>query len=270
MSYIDSINQAATASQSTNPAEKSDEVLGKQDFLTLLVAQLQNQDPLNPDDPTEFTAQLAQFSQLEQMFNLNESVDSMAASLQGSDKMAALETIGKDVVYETANFKYDGSSVEVGYKLDGYASNVKLHLQHNGTTIKTLSGSELTEGNHFITWDGKTASGQQAPIGDYKIVMEAQAGEGGSVAASPLIKSEVTGVDLQGSIGGTLITQAGEIGFSSILGVYDKNTSGQSTTQNPNSDETTEENSESDSIVDDVVAAAADELTDDSESNATL
>lgn len=261
MSYIDSINQAATASQSTNSSENSDEVLGKQDFLTLLVAQLQNQDPLNPDDPTEFTAQLAQFSQLEQMFNLNESVDSMAASLEGSDEMAALQTIGKDVVYETASFNYDGSDVEVGYTLDGLASDVKLHLQLNGTTIKTLTGEELTAGNHFITWDGTTDSGQQAPIGDYTIVLEAKAGEGDSVAASPLIKSEVTGVNLNGSFGGTLVTTAGEISFSSILGVYEKNTSGQSTSQEQDSEETTEEDSEQESIVDDVIAAAAEELT---------
>ena len=70
-SYIDSINQAATASTGKSTAKKDDDaVMGKQDFLSLLVAQLQNQDPLNPDDPTEFTAQLAQFSSLEQLFTL--------------------------------------------------------------------------------------------------------------------------------------------------------------------------------------------------------
>ncbi len=270
MSYIESINQAATTSQSTNPVEKNDEVLGKQDFLTLLVAQLQNQDPLNPDDPTEFTAQLAQFSQLEQMFNLNESVDSMAASLEGSDKMAALETIGKDVVYEAVNFKYDGSPVELGYKLDGFASDVKLHLQHNGTTIKTLTGTELSAGNHFIAWDGTTDSGQQAPVGDYKIILEAKAGEGESIAASPLIKSEVTGVDLNSSFGGTLLTSVGEISFSSILGVYNKNAPGQSSTPEQAPDETTEDDNDSESIVDDVIAAVADELAGNSDSNTTL
>ncbi len=68
-SYIDSINQATTASLGISTAKNSnDAVMGKEDFLTLLVAQLQNQDPLNPDDPTEFTAQLAQFSSLEQLF----------------------------------------------------------------------------------------------------------------------------------------------------------------------------------------------------------
>lgn len=262
MSYIEAISQASTASSSTTSTTSTDDVLGKEDFLTLLVAQLQNQDPLNPDDPTEFTAQLAQFSQLEQMFNLNESVDGMAASIENSDSMTALQTMGKEVVYESSSFNYDGSEVEVGYQLDGYASEVTLYLQLNGSTMKTITGSDLTAGNHFTTWDGTTDSGQQAPVGEYNIVMEVQAGEGNSVAASPLVKSEVTGVDLQGSVGGTLITSAGEIGFTYILGVYDKETSGESTSSDESTDDTTEEDSDSDSIVDDIVDDVVDDVVD--------
>ncbi len=62
---IQSLNSATAASSSTSSTENSDEIMGKEDFLTLLVAQLQNQDPLDPDDATEFTAQLAEYSSLE-------------------------------------------------------------------------------------------------------------------------------------------------------------------------------------------------------------
>lgn len=239
MTYIDNINQAATAANADNlTPDKTDEAaLGKQDFLTLLVAQLQNQDPLNPDDPTEFTAQLAQFSSLEQLFNLNDSMDSMAASVQQSDKLSALQTIGKDVVYDSSDFSFNGEPVEIGYKLDGQASQVQLYIQKAGTTIAIIDGQQLSQGTHFITWDGLTQNGQPAPQGDYSIVLQAKAPEGQSIAASPIVKSEVTGVDLEGQVGGTLITAAGQVGFTSILGVYDKKADGASTKKSDSEDE---------------------------------
>jgi hypothetical protein len=66
-----------------------------------------------------------------------------------------------------------------------------------------------------------TQNGAAAPVGKYKIVVSAKAAEGSSVAATPLVKSEVTGVDLGGEGGGTLITTTGEVAFNAIIGVYD-------------------------------------------------
>jgi len=232
-SYIESINQAATASSGQTTAKsKDDAVMGKQDFLTLLVAQLQNQDPLNPDDPTEFTAQLAQFSSLEQLFTLNESMNNFVTSNANSDRLSTLGTIGKDVAYSGSSFNFSGSPVELGYTLDAQASAVSLALQLDGVTVATLKGTALTSGNHYLAWHGLTTDGAKAPSGKYKIVLQAKAASGESVAASPLIKSEVTGVDLGGESGGTLITKAGEVSFNSIIGVYDPGTSGGSTATN--------------------------------------
>ncbi len=221
-SYTDAINQAANVSAVKSKTESTGETsMGKEDFLSLLVAQLQNQDPLNPDDPTEFTAQLAQFSSLEQLFTLNESMDNLVSSNAASDKISTLSTIGKTVAYQGGSFEFSGKPVEVGYQLDGAASEVTILLQKNSDTVATLEGTELTAGNHYITWDGLTAKGDPAPLGEYTIVLQAKAVEDGSVEALPLVKSEVTGVDLGGQSGGTLITNAGEISFNSILGVYE-------------------------------------------------
>ncbi len=223
--YIPSINQAATATSATAKSGSSslkESVMGKQEFLTLLVAQLQNQDPLNPDEPTEFTAQLAQFSSLEQLFNLNESMNNLVTSNANSDRLSTLSTIGKEVVYQDGTFNFTGDPVTLGYQLDGQAKEVTLALQLNGVTVKTLKGTELTAGNHFLAWDGLTEDGTAAPVGKYSIVVQAKAGEGESVAAGPLIRSEVTGVDLNGEFGGILITRSGEVQFNTILGVYEK------------------------------------------------
>ena len=228
-SFIDSINQAATASSTTKSSTATskdtattENVMGKQEFLTLLVAQLQNQDPLNPNDPTEFTAQLAQFSSLEQLFNLNKSMDNLVTSNANSDKLTTLNTIGKEVIYQDGSFDFTGEPITLGYKLDGQAKEVTLALQLDGATVATLKGTDLTKGNHFLTWDGLATNGQPAASGKYKIVITAKAAEGESVAANPLIRSEVTGVDLDGEFGGVLITKAGKVEFNTILGVYEK------------------------------------------------
>jgi flagellar basal-body rod modification protein FlgD len=206
MSYIDVINQAATAQAQTDKkkSDASRDIMGKEDFLTLLVAQLKNQDPMNPDEPTEFTAQLAQFSSLEQLFNLNDSMNNVSA---------AVADFGSSTTY-------DGSPITIGYSLDGPATSVKLHLQHDGATITTLEGSELSKGNHFLTWNGLDAQGRPAPIGDYTIVIEATAAAG-SIAAAPLVRSEVTGVDLDAGNGGLLFTRAGQVSVNEIKGVYE-------------------------------------------------
>jgi flagellar basal-body rod modification protein FlgD len=227
-SSIDSINQTTKASTAIS---NKDALMGKQDFLMLLVAQLQNQDPLNPSDPTEFTAQLAQFSSLEQLFTLNESMENLVTSNANADRFSTLNTIGKDAAYHSSSFNFTGEPVEIGYQLDGKASEVTLSLQQNGVTIATIKGEELSSGSHYFTWDGVLKNGQSAPTGKYEITIQAKSVGEESVGVAPLLKSEVTGVDLNGEYGGVLITKAGEVAFSSILGVYEPGISKTPTTE---------------------------------------
>jgi flagellar basal-body rod modification protein FlgD len=236
MSDITSIyNQSVGASQSATATQSAQSragaVLAKEDFLTLLVAQLQNQDPLNPSDPTEFTAQLAQFSSLEQLFNLNDSMTNMATANANAARFTTLNTIGKEVSFPASSFDFNGEPVNLGYLLDGQAKDVSFALQLNGVTVATLKGEELNAGTHFVSWDGLTTDGKPAPAGNYKIVIQAQAADGQSVSVQSLVRSQVTGVDLGGNYGGTLLTLAGPISFASILGVYERN-AGQSGSSN--------------------------------------
>jgi len=219
--FLQSIGQTTTASNTVSKNESADQTnMGKEDFLKLLVAQLENQDPLNPDDATEFTSQLTEYSSLEQLMNINEGMENLVTSNGNSDRLSSLSTIGKEVSYHGAEFKFSGEPVEIGYQLDGTAQEVTISLQQNGGTVATLKGTGLSEGSHFLTWDGLTTNGELAPVGDYEIVLNAKASEDESVAVAPLIKSEVTGVDLEGGTGGILVTQAGQINFNEILGVY--------------------------------------------------
>lgn len=248
-SYVDAISQATTATTANTTTNSTTEsVMGKEDFLSLLVAQLQNQDPLNPDDPTEFTAQLAQFSQLEQLFTLNESMESLVSSNTNSDRLSTLTTIGKDVSYQTSTINFSGEPIDIGYQLDGQASSVTLSLQNNGATVATFQAEELSAGAHYINWDGLTSEGYPATPGEYKLIIQAQAAAGTDIEALTLVRSEVTGVDLGGEKGGLLLTKAGEIAFNSILGVYEPDSKIPANSQSGDEEDETASDSTADTI----------------------
>ena len=219
-SDIYSFSSAAPAGTGATSSVAAKDIMGKEDFLTLLVAQLKNQDPLNPDDPTEFTAQLAQFSSLEQLYNLNDSMQALAIAQGNSEKLSTLGLIGQSVSYNGSAFTFAGKPVEVGYQLDGTAASVTLSIQNDkGQTVSTLQAAdtELGAGNHFLTWDGTDQNGNLVPSGSYKIILQASAGgENSSIAAAPLIRSEVTGVDLTT---GMLTTRDGEVLLRNVLKV---------------------------------------------------
>jgi flagellar basal-body rod modification protein FlgD len=218
-SEIYSLPTAAT-NAGTKSSAAAKEIMGKEDFLTLLVAQLKNQDPLSPDDPTEFTAQLAQFSSLEQLHNLNDSMQALATAQGSSEKLSALSLIGQNISYYGSAFTFDGQPVEVGYNLDSTAASVTLSIQNEkGQTVSTMQAenTELAAGNHFINWDGKDQNGNPVPSGKYNLILQANAaGENSTIAAAPLIRSEVIGVDLST---GMLTTKDGEVLLKDVLKV---------------------------------------------------
>jgi len=224
MTTIAGTTAAAAATTTTAAAAKS-KTLGQSDFLSLLVAQLKNQDPLNPSDPTQFTAQLAQYSQLEQLFNLNDSMGNLTTAQTNSERLSSLSLIGQDVVVQGSDFTLGKTSTQLGYQADGKATSVKLNIQNSdGKTVGTVAGTDLTAGNHFLTWDGKDASGNMLPAGTYTITVDAKNSAGASVTIPPLVRATVTGVDLSSSEA-KIVTAAGEYKISAIFGAYNSSQS---------------------------------------------
>lgn len=149
------------------------ESLGKNDFLKLLIAQLQNQDPLNPASNTEFIAQLAQFSTLEQLTTMNSSLEqslefnkSVTESINNS---MMVNFIGKTVSAESGDFLYDGlNSIELRFDIDFDISHGKIEIMDgSGSVIRTLSLDSMDKGLRSVTWEGLTSLGVQAKEGDY-------------------------------------------------------------------------------------------------------
>jgi len=228
-SYVEGISQAVSASTNTSSTSSSSSassnaIMGKEDFLTLLVAQLQNQDPLNPSDPTEFTAQLAQFGQLEQLINLNSSIEDLTTAQTSVQQLSALSLIGKTILAEgsTLQIENEGDSAKIGYVLDNTASELSIQVQDSsGKTVRTLQATSLDAGTHSLLWDGKNDAGEAVKAGKYSLVLQAQsASEDSTVSVKSLVRGTVTGVDLADS-GIKLETAVGSFSLSSIHGVYD-------------------------------------------------
>jgi flagellar basal-body rod modification protein FlgD len=193
--------------------------LGKEDFLTLLVAQLQNQDPLNPSDPTEFTAQLAQYSSLEQLMSVNENIENLASTSQNQQQLSALGLIGREVVVDKGDFNLGDSDVTLGYNLDAQADRVELHVQDShGNSLAVIKPTDMTAGSHFVTWDGTDSNGKSIAQGSYHLsVLALDANEEG-ISSQALIKGQVTGVDLDGSQS-TLVTNCGSYSLSNVKSI---------------------------------------------------
>jgi len=179
------------------------QAMGKDDFLLLMVTQLQNQDPLDPQDSTEFTAQLAQFSSLEQAINANETLKGIADSMAQQDRSAALSMIGNDVVVNNSSFQLPesgGLDGELGYRLSASAGTVTLAvLNASGVPVASLPVTDYSAGDHFLQWDGLDGSGQPLPAGNYSLAVMATDGNDQMIAVSPLMRSRVNGVDLSGN-----------------------------------------------------------------------
>ncbi|PCJ21471.1 MAG: flagellar hook capping protein [Candidatus Cloacimonadota bacterium] len=127
------------------PKRKINNVLGKDEFLQLMIVQLQHQDPLEPMDNSESIAQQAQFSSLEQMQNLNTSMESLLSAYQNSEKSSALSMIGKEIEGFITSTDADGKSetTEVSGKVKGVdftSSPPLIIVDSGGSEVKVPQG----------------------------------------------------------------------------------------------------------------------------------
>ena len=167
--------------------------LGKDEFMKLLTFQLQNQDPMNPMDQSKFTGELAQFSQLEQLSNLNKKFEDAGKNQAIQDKFYAASFVGKKVVTtgSTMNLKESGDPSEVLFKLDGQASKVMVRILDSKNNVAGEIWKEgLSEGAHQVTWDGVALDGTPAVKGKYTAQVKAWDENGQEVGT----RTEATGV----------------------------------------------------------------------------
>ena len=208
----------------TSTTSATNGVLGQDDFLKLLVSQLQNQDPMNPMDGTQFASQLAQFTSVEQLANINTSLQTSigASQLLNQSISNALSTtvIGKQVRASGSTFNYSGTGAEkTGYTLPSAAvtAQVKI-LDAKGNVVRTINGTGVAAGDTDVQWDGLTDEGTQAAAGAYTVQVTAADANGKAITATPYFYGTVTGVKFK-STGTAFVVDGEDVDLANILEV---------------------------------------------------
>jgi flagellar basal-body rod modification protein FlgD len=193
--YLQSINEAPPTNE---PAK---DTLGRNEFLTLLIAQLKNQDPLNPMEGQEFAAQLAQFSSLEQLFTVNENLDGIKGSLKSTEGDQNLDYIGKIIKTRDNGFSKSGDKIDAcAYSIEEHANVMISIFNDKGVEVRSVYINGEDPGEHDFNWDGRNNAGVLEADGNYTFEVNAVGASGMPVSASAYMMGEVTGVSYQDGI----------------------------------------------------------------------
>lgn len=192
-SAISSLQQPATLPRS------SGSVLGKDDFLRLLVTQLRHQDPLAPLDQNQFLAQSAQFSALEELQNIRAALELTQGSQGASALTQAAVLIGKQITSGSALFTFDGiTAPQLPLSLSGDVARVNVEIMTQaGQVVQTLTLGPQTAGSRVVQWDGRSASGGLLSPGTYLYRVTAFDAAGAPSDRAAAVVGAVEGVSLQ-------------------------------------------------------------------------
>jgi flagellar basal-body rod modification protein FlgD len=175
--------------------------VGQDEFLAMLVTQLQYQDPLDPMDSQAFAAQLAQFTSVEQLTSINSNLESSLETQmllnQSINNTMSAQLIGLDVraTNDIVQLK-DGETTPIMYELPGNADTVTITIyDSNGNIVRTENIGAEQMGEHTYEWDGKNTLGGSLPDGDYTFTVAAKTVEGNDLEVDQFISGTITGID---------------------------------------------------------------------------
>ncbi len=199
---IDSIqsgyNVLETLSNGYTPTTHEEEdSLGRDAFFEMLMAQLKYQDPLNPMEGTEMTAQLAQFSSLEQMFTMNENLEIIINKLGGSTDDAAMQYIGKQVASAGNTLTVKDNTMIGGAFMIEEPAEITVSIYDQSDMISSIYLGEKQAGTHGIPWDGRDYAGNHVADGTYTFDVKALDENGVYVPVQTTVTGTVSGVSYE-------------------------------------------------------------------------
>ncbi len=207
-------------SYSDNPTAPGE--LGKNDFLQLLMVQLGYQDPMNPMDVNQMSTQLAQFTTVEELQNLNTSTEqALEADIilaQSINNTMSTTLIGKNVKALGGVVKLtDGEASPIGYDLNEAASELSITIRDSsGNIVRTFSETNLPKGEGTVTWDGKDDDGNDVTDGYYTVGLSSVDYLGNQVDTTPYLIGKVEAVQY-GASGAILIVNGQEVAFGDVI-----------------------------------------------------
>jgi flagellar basal-body rod modification protein FlgD len=212
----------ATATTSTYAADAMKKSIGmdKDDFLKLFMAQLQHQDPMNPQDPTEFLGQLAQLTQVEQAYNTSATLEKLLTAQDNSLAMTSVALIGKQVTALGTQSTFDGTNpASMSYQMSSATSSTTLKITNaSGQTVRQIDLGSMTAGNKTYQWDGKDGQGNLLPAGAYNFSISGVDALGNTQVATTYTTGKADGVKFEN---GTAYVTIGSVSipFSDVITV---------------------------------------------------
>lgn len=176
--------------------------MGKDTFLQLLVTQMKNQNPLDPQDNSEFVAQLAQFSSVEGINNLNDTVSTLAGNYTSSQALQASALVGHSVLAQTGSTVVNTANGITGqFDLASASTDATVKVYDaSGNLVKNIDLGAQAAGNVSFSWDGTDNEGKALSSGTYKFVASATV-DGSEVAQTTYLPATVTSVTVGSTTG---------------------------------------------------------------------
>ncbi|HEY5758105.1 MAG TPA: flagellar hook capping FlgD N-terminal domain-containing protein [Steroidobacter sp.] len=189
-------NWAAQAQAAAEAQQKKDQTLGIDSFLTLMTAQLKNQDPLKPLEGTEFISQLATFGTVSGVQSMQTSLETLAASLRSTQTLNGSTMIGRDILASADSFDHtQGGTVSGQIDVPAGTTSLQLRITDSAGAVVREIQLETAEGTQNFTWDGLRNDGTPAESDTYDIEAVASVqGESGSLEV--LMAGRVSSVSL--------------------------------------------------------------------------
>jgi flagellar basal-body rod modification protein FlgD len=211
---------SGSTSNSSGASGVAGTTLGGTDFLTLMLAQLQNQDPTSPVDSNEFLSQLASLSEVQGITQLNTSFATLSNSLTSNQALQASSLLGHQALAasSTATLPTAGASVSGAVSVPQTSSAVVLNITNSaGSLVRTIYLGAQPAGLANFTWNGETSSGATAPAGTYQLSAQVNGAASGT-AITTLVSGTVESVTMgAGSSGMSLnISGLGSVPFSNV------------------------------------------------------
>ncbi len=188
---------ATSAAKTVTGATGSNAITGLgnnfNDFLTMLMTQLKNQDPTSPADPNQFTSQLVQFASVEQQINANSNLTQLIQLTQGNQLLQGSSMVGKTVTASTDSVALANGSAPVDFTAP-HAGPVNIAVYNSaGAKLREVAAMAAQGANEW-NWDGKSTNGNRQPDGSYKVVVTATDTSGGAVTLPTTITGIASGV----------------------------------------------------------------------------
>lgn len=214
-SSITSIGSTGAAGTGAKASQLQD--ISSDQFLTLLVAQMRNQDPMQPSDPSAFLAQLAQFSTVSGVRAMQDSMSELVATMRSSQMLSGTQLVGRDVLALSSTIDHDGiTAVRGAVELSSGVQNATLNIKDSAGIVVRRLPISADSGLNTFEWNGKGDSGATLPRGRYSWEVETRSAAGLEVVAA-MRRNTVSSITLDPAQGGiTLNTANGALPMSAV------------------------------------------------------